>query len=206
MVEREIRSREDIVDLICLLKKRRKVSIKEISKTSGVTTIMTWKSGKAMPRLDNLIKVLMALNVEIVLSTNEFEKKVLSSEDIVNFIYEIITIKNLRKKEISKKAGIHINALALWKNKGVNPYLESTLKVLSVLEAKMVLCTYDLEEECAEGESQKTEKVEAMDAEYSETEISELDMLILNSAEKALKNCNSLSEKERLYKILQAFL
>ena len=78
------------------------------------------------------------------------------------------------------------------------------LKVLSVLDAKMVLRTEELEEECTESEN--TEEVETRDMEHGETEVSELDMLILGTAEKALKKCNSLSEKERLYKVLQAFL
>lgn len=94
--------------------------------------------------------------------------------------------------------------MSRWKN--YSPSLKKVFNILSVLDAKMVLRTDELEEEQAESESEKTEEVKAMDAEHNEIEISELDMLILGTVEKALKNCNSLSEKMRLYKVLQAFI
>ncbi len=206
MIEREIRSSVDAAELIYLIKKKRHMTIKEISKTSGSILIHLpyWKAGKSTPRVDTAIKIFTTLNVEIVLSTNEFKQKVLTKEDIVNFISQIITIRNLGKAETFKKAEIHINAFALWKNKDVNPFLESVLRVLSVLDTKMVLRAYESEEERAESEIEKTEEVETMDTEHGETEISELE--ILDVAKKAFKNCNSLSEKERMYKVLQAFL
>lgn len=208
MVEREVRSSEDIVNFIYLVKKRRHIHLTEIAKTCGVNqaTIFKWKGKKVNPSVDNLIKVFTALNVEIVLSANEVEEKVLQGLDIVNFVCQISESKNLSLFKVAENAGIGANVLYGWKDKNINANIHNVLKVLSVLDAKIVLRTEELEDECTESESEETEEVEARDVEHGETEVSEFDMLILGTAEKALKNCNSLSEKVRLYKVLQAFL
>ena len=208
MVEREVRKVEDIADLIYLVKERKYMSIKAISKASGVTerSIISWKSGKMIPSVDSFIKVLKFLNVEIVLFANEVEEKVLQRVDILNFICQISESNKLSLTKVATNAGLSVAVLHNWKNKNVNPRIDVVLKVLSVLDTKMVLRVDGLEDECTESESENTEEVETRDMEHGETEVSEFDMLILGTAEKALKKCNSLSEKERLYKVLQAFL
>lgn len=132
------------------------------------------------------------------------EREVRTVEDLLGYIYKIKDIKHIRIRKIEAECGKAQGYISRWKQ--FSPSLDNVLKVLSVLDAKMVLRTEELEDECTESESEKTEEVEARDMEHGETEMSELDMLILNTAEKALNNCNSLSEKDRLYRILQAFL
>lgn len=132
------------------------------------------------------------------------EREIRSEKDLVDWIHEVIDIKNMKMRKIEAESGKSQGSISRWKK--FSPNLNSVLKVLSILDAKMVLRAYESEEEQAESEIEKTEEVETMDTEHGETEISEFDMLILDSAKKALKNCNSLPEKERLYKILQAFL
>ncbi len=132
------------------------------------------------------------------------EREVRKVEDLLGYIYKIKDIKHIGIRKIEAECGISQGYICKWKQ--FSPSLDNVLKVLSVLDAKMVLRTEELEEECTESESENTEEVETRDMEHGETEVSELDMLILGTAEKALKKCNSLSEKERLYKVLQAFL
>lgn len=132
------------------------------------------------------------------------EREIRSKEEFLEFLNELKDAKHIDTVNLEKKSGIGRGTIFRWDKASTT--LNTMLKVLSFLDAKMVLRTDELKEEHAESESEKTEEVETMDTEHGDTEISELDKLILNSAEKALKNCNSLSEKERLYKILQAFL
>lgn len=206
MVEREVRSIAEIADFIYQVKKGKKIKLEELGKASGVSqvTIMHWKSEMHGANVNSVIKVLSVLDVQIVLYTDELkEERVQVAGDIVSFIDKVLGYKKISIVETCEKLEFSINTFNCWR-KNENPNINNAIKVLLFLNAKMVLRVDGLEDECTESEN--TEEVETRDMEHGETEVSELDMLILGTAEKALKKCNSLSEKERLYKVLQAFI
>lgn len=111
------------------------------------------------------------------------EREVRRKEDILEWLHKMQDKKKISNADIEQRCGMGAGCIGKWKKS--DPSIENVLKALSVVNIKLVLQIDELEEDS-----------------YN----SELDMLIHNSAEKALKNCKSLSDKERLYKVLQIFL
>lgn len=111
------------------------------------------------------------------------EREVRTKEDILEWIYKMQRKKEISITAIEKKCEIGAGCISKWKR--ADPSTGNVLKVLSVLNVKLVLQIDELEEDNSH---------------------SELDILIHNTAREALKNCKSLKDKERLYKVLQAFL
>lgn len=110
-------------------------------------------------------------------------REVRSKEDILEWLYKMQREKKISNTAIEQQCGMGVGCIGKWKRS--DPSIGNILKVLSVVNVKLVL---------------------QIDESEKDNYHSELDMLIRDTAEKALKNCKSLSEKERLYKVLQAFL
>lgn len=111
------------------------------------------------------------------------EREVRAKEDILDLIHEVKRKEKIPNAAIEQQCGIGVGSISKWKSS--DPSIGNVLKVLSVVNVKLVL---------------------QIDESEKDNYHSELDMLIRDTAEKVLKNCKSLSDKERLYKVLQAFL
>lgn len=111
------------------------------------------------------------------------EREVRSKDDILECIHKVQHEKKISNAAIERQCGMGVGCIGKWKNS--DPSIGNVLKVLSAVNVKLVLQIDESEE----------------DNSYSE-----VDMCIFNTVKKALQNCNSLSDKERLYKVLQAFL
>lgn len=188
MVEREVRSSQDIVDFIYQVKNNINLRLIELAEISGVSkeTINCWKGNKRTPSVNSVIKVLTVLDIEIVLSIDKMEEKVLTKDDILNFIYQVKENKKLEFSEIYKKAGVCKNAITTWKSRNVNFSIDTAIKVLSALDTKILL-RYDQSDEVGK-----------------EVNL-EIDDIVFVLARRALGRCTSFSEKLRLCKVLESF-
>ena len=117
------------------------------------------------------------------------EREIRTKEELLEFLYELKEAEHINVFDLEERSGIGHGIISRWKRHA--PNFISVLKVLSTLDAKMVICTDHLEEKWPENKK---------------TAMLELDRMILGTAKEALKKCNSLSDKKRLYKVLQAFL
>lgn len=124
------------------------------------------------------------------------EREIRDNKEIIDFIYDLIEKKELRIQELEEKSGISLGCISRWKKRV--PRFDSMLLVLSELNAKVILRVDDFEENSGDNER----KIQDDDVEEQDL----LDILIYHTLKKALRNCSSLSDKEKLYKILQAFL
>lgn len=128
------------------------------------------------------------------------EKEVRNKEEILEVINQLRESKKITMNEIERQCDIGMGTTSRWKN-GASPSLDNILKILKYLDVKMILCTDELEDNsCAkeielENDSGKKEK----DREAY------IDDLILMLTNHILRNA-TLSDKEKLSKILQAFL
>lgn len=111
------------------------------------------------------------------------EREVRTKKDILECIHKMQSKKKISNAAIEQLCKMGSGCIGKWERS--DPSIENVLKVLSVVDVKLVL---------------------QIDESEKDNYHSELDMLIRDTAEKALKNCKSLSDKERLYKVLQAFL
>lgn len=118
------------------------------------------------------------------------EKEVRSKEEILDIIDKIKNKRNLLNSEIERALELSSSSMYKWRDN--SPSIDKILRVLNFLGIHIVLRSHELEDD-------SNEKME-------EVEESDLDILIQEVFKKVLKNCNSISKKEMLYKILQAFL
>ena len=119
------------------------------------------------------------------------KKQVRSVEEILELIELIKSSQNITMMQIEKECGIGTGTISRWKN--ATPRINNVLKVLDFLNVTIVLYTEKLDA-CESGESTNAIAEENLD----------IDTALVILLMKILKS-NTLSDKEKLYKILQAF-
>lgn len=121
------------------------------------------------------------------------EREVRSKKDVLEFIEERIKAKGIGRTQIEKEARISQGMISRWMNEyKCTPSLSSVISILKVLDAKIILRTNEPED----NSGVKEEKNFALDE----------DALLIALLVKILKSEIASSDKEKLYKILEAFV
>ena len=112
------------------------------------------------------------------------EKVVRDRKDILELINNYKETRRTTIQQIEIGSGLATSSICRWNDS--NPGIDKVLKVLDFFDLEMVVRT-------------KHE-------ELKDDDVSDIDILIQNSTLKILKSDITLSDKERLYRVLQAFL
>lgn len=119
------------------------------------------------------------------------EKEVRSASEVLGVIQEVIAKKNIKIANLEKMSKISLGSISKWENSV--PSVERILKVLHSLDLEMIIRTEKSEDMYSDEENRKCED--------------NIDLLIIELIVKILRESSiTVSDKEKLYKILQAFL
>lgn len=126
------------------------------------------------------------------------EKRVREKQQILEFIRKTQKAKGLTDADIARKCHIGEGTISRWyateKDQMRSPNLENLLKVLNFLDVEITFRTEELEDNSSEGN-------------VNSEEDRELNAQIITAIFRILGDAkNSKRDKERLYKILKAFL
>jgi len=120
------------------------------------------------------------------------ERELRNIEDFLNLIEEICESRGIQKSQLEKEAGISPGMIARWRKNNKYPNLRNTMKILQLLDVKIILRTRDSEDNSGIEE----EKISSLDE----------DTLLISVLVKILKSEIASSDKEKIYKILQDFV
>lgn len=116
-----------------------------------------------------------------------------SKEDFLDLIDEICESKGIQKSQLEKEAGISKGMIARWRKNNQIPSLRNTMKISQLLDIKIIFRT-------SEPEDNSGLKEEIISSLLDE------DTLLMAAMIKILKSEIASSNKEKLYKILKAFV
>ncbi len=119
------------------------------------------------------------------------ERELRSKENFLNFIEETCEAKGIQITELERRAGISLGLISRWKHKG-SPYLANVLKLLQLLDVKLILRTDEPEDNSGMKEENK--------------QILDEDVLLIALVIKILKGNIDSSEKQKLCRILEVFV
>ena len=120
------------------------------------------------------------------------ERELRSIDDFLNLVEEICKSKGIKVRQLEKEAGISLGMISRWRKSKMTPTLKNVLKILRLLDVKIILHTNELKDNS--------------EVEEENNPILDEDTLLVLLMVKILKSEIDSSDKEKLYKILKAFV
>lgn len=194
MTEKVITSFDEVLVFIDKRIKRINARINIIEQQAGISTglISRWKKHDRHPNFPTLINVFNLLDIDLVLKfsldlhVRPLEKKILSINELFEFIYWCADYNKTPIPEVERQSNISSGMFSRWKNNLCFPYFHTLMDIFNILNIIVVLKADISEEELVNEEILRC----ANDIVSSKMTISDKKLIlnILNSSIKLSKN------------------